>query len=84
MFLKLGLLPSSRVWGRRFLFISSPYEVLYRSPGPGNCLWFSPAQSFLVSSLVGTHGKIFVNLKTDYMFRNGDSSSTRGRVGPSE
>jgi hypothetical protein len=48
-----------------------------------NSFWISPAQSFLVSSSVGTHDQIFVGFKTIYLFGNGACSSTRGVVGTS-
>jgi hypothetical protein len=41
----------------------------------GNCCWFSPAWRFLVSSLLRTHGLIYVHPKTVYVFWYGPSSS---------
>jgi hypothetical protein len=44
------------------------------------CCWSSPAQSILVPRHVGNDNLIYVSSKTVYMFGNGVSSSTRGRV----
>jgi hypothetical protein len=49
-----------------------------------NCCWSSPAQSFLVSSPVGTNDQISIRFKTVYVFVYGVISSTRGGVGLSE
>jgi hypothetical protein len=46
--------------------------------------WSSPAQSFLVSSPVGTHDLIYLSSKTVYVFGNGVFPSTRGTVCLSE
>jgi hypothetical protein len=56
----------------------------FPGPGPWNCCWPSPAQPFLVSNPVGTHGQIFIPSKVVNVFGNGVTSSTRGGVGLSE
>jgi hypothetical protein len=47
------------------------FNLSKTDPGPGNCCWPSPAQSFFVSGPVGTHDQIFVSSKTIYAFGNG-------------
>jgi hypothetical protein len=61
--------------------LNPSFVTQYPGPGPVNRWWPSPAQSFLVSGLVGTHDQILVRSKTVFVFRNGASSSTRGWVG---
>lgn len=40
-------------------------------PGPVNCCWLSPAESFLVSGPVGTHDQIFISSKTVCVWKCG-------------
>jgi hypothetical protein len=59
--------------------LTTPTQILLISNRRLDCCWPSPAPSFLPSGSLEIHDQDFSFLLDMYVFRNGVSSSTRGR-----